>query len=175
MDCQRFAPRMSWRRLLVVHAAIAVVVFGHLRDIVTDVEHWPFSPYPMYSYPPPDRLDVYRVVGVPAGAATGGSAGGSAREFPLVERRYLRPLDAGSLGATMSRLNRRDARERLLDEALRACLARYEALRAAGRHDGPPLRGARLYRLSWPADVTGPRDTPDRRDLLYEVTLDEAR
>ena len=100
---------MSRRRLFVAYSAIALVVLGHLRDIVTDAEHWPFSPYPMYSYPPPDRLDLYRVVGVVKAAE--GSAGPPGREFPLVERRYLRPLDARTLSAAMSRLDKRPGRE----------------------------------------------------------------
>jgi hypothetical protein len=161
---------MSPRRLLVVHAAIAVVLLGHFRDLATDAEHWPFSSYPMYSYPPPARLEAYLVVGL----VEGGNERGKEREFPLIERPYLRPLDAGTLGAALSRMNKQHDCERTLDRALRACLARYDALRQAGRHDGPPLRGARLYRLTWEVGRDGsPSPQPGGRELLHEVLLHE--
>ena len=152
-------PIRSWRRW-VVYAAIAVVVGGHARDIITDEEHWPFSPYPMYSYPPPRELTVYRMAGVVA----------AGEEFPLLQRMYLRPLNAGSAGSTLGRLDRRNNRAGL-DLALRECLTRYEALRLAGRHDGPPLCGVRLYRLTWVVGRPDPKAEPDRRELRHEVTI----
>ena len=55
-------------------------------------------------------------------------------------------------------------------EALRDLLRRYEERRRAGQHDGPPLRGLRLYRLQWQLDLWGRnRDQPNQRDLLFEL------
>lgn len=151
-------------RKFIICAAIAFVIGGHLLDLAIDREHWPFTPYPMYSYPPPDQMVAYRLAGV--------VDGDSPAEFPLLQRRFLRPLDSITLGAALARLNKQPDRQRLLDRAARECLVRYESLRLAHRHDGPPLRGARVYRLTW--DGTSSARTgeqPDRRELLHQVML----
>lgn len=164
------APGMSRLRLLLIHAAIAVVVLGHLRSLITDTEDWPFSRYPMYSYPPPKELIAYRVVGVVGGR----SAVEAEREVPLTNPRYFRPLSYLAVGATLSRLDQRLDREAALDGAILQLAARYEALRRAGRHDGPPLTGMRLYKLSWSVQPdAGNGDTPDRRELVREVVGDD--
>ena len=156
------------RRKLVAYLAIGVVVGGQVYDLVFDREHWPFSPYPMYSYVMGERVSVYRLMGVE-------DDGG---EFPLLNSRYLRPLNWLGMAGALSRLDRKPDRERLLGEALGDCLARYERRRVAGEHDGPPLRAIRLYRLSWTMNPSASnRDRPDRRELLFEGTAraDESR
>ena len=40
---------MSRGRVWLVYAILAAIVGGHLVEIVTQREHWPFSPYPMWS------------------------------------------------------------------------------------------------------------------------------
>jgi hypothetical protein len=165
---------MSSRRKLVAYAAIGVVVGGHLFDLAADREHWPFSTYPMYSYPMNDQLRVYRLMGV-VDDETGADAdmNGDA-EFPLVSGRYLRPLNALGLASGLGYLNRKPDRERLLDEAMGDVLARYERRRAAGGHDGPRLRAIRLYRLHWTMNPSASnRDRPDRRELIYEAPARE--
>src|SRR5688572_17215140 len=132
---------MGSRRKLVAYLAIGVVVGGHLFDLAADREHWPFSTYPMYSYRLGERFHVYRVVGV-----VHDDAGG---EFPLVQRQYLRPFDFLTLGNSLAYLNKKPDRERRLEAALSDCLSRYETRRGLGRHDGPPLRAMRFYRMSW--------------------------
>src|SRR5439155_21288651 len=42
--------RMSLRRFVFVHALLAVLVGGSRYDIRTGLEHWPLSPYPMFSF-----------------------------------------------------------------------------------------------------------------------------
>ena len=51
-------------------------------------------------------------------------------------------------------------------------LTRYEARRRAGQHDGPALRGVRLYLLRWRLVDRVPRnpDAPDERRLLLEIS-----
>jgi hypothetical protein len=38
-------------RLWIVYGLLAVIVVGHLVEVVTQREHWPFSPYQMWSKP----------------------------------------------------------------------------------------------------------------------------
>jgi hypothetical protein len=155
--------------MFVVHAAIAVIVGGHLYDLVRDEEHWPFSHYGMYSYRDRDNKVVsYQLAGLVEGDAPG--------EFPLVEPEHLRPMNVLSLGPALGRVHPRANREALWEEALRDCLARYEARRRAGAHNGPPLRGARLYRLAWDVKpMASNRDRPDQRELVHEVVVREGR
>jgi hypothetical protein len=161
---------MGRLRLLVVHAAIAFIVLGHLRSLVTDSEDWPFSRYPMYSYPPPKELVAYRIAAV----VGGGSAAEPEREVLLMDRRSFRPMTHLAVGSTLSRLDQRLDREAALDEALLQLAARYEAGRRAGKHDGEPLRRLRLYKLVWSVLPDAANSgTPDRRDLVREVTVDD--
>jgi len=58
----------------------------------------------------------------------------------------------------------------LLNEALLDSLKRYEKLRLAGLHDGPPLQGMRLYRTERQLSTqTENADQPDHRELIAEV------
>ena len=57
-----------------------------------------------------------------------------------------------------------------MNEALLDTLTRYEQLRLAGRHNGPPLQGLRLYKLGWRRDNRAENvDRPDRQELVAEV------
>jgi hypothetical protein len=69
------------------------------------------------------------------------------------------------------RIGRRPDRDVRLRAALRWTLDRYETLRASGRHDGPALRGMRLYIVTWPIHPQAAnRDAPLQRQLVAEVT-----
>ena len=58
---------MTAARRRMIYGLMATLVIGHLYDIATRREHWPFSPYPMYSHLNSDRvLDAPRIVGVAA-------------------------------------------------------------------------------------------------------------
>jgi len=142
---------------------MAVIVAGHLYDIATGGEHWPFSSYPMYSHVNHEwRLSFLRVIGVPGD--------GSESEFPLWKTEYLAPLDQSRLGQAFgSMLPQPDGRARV-SAALGDCLARYERRRRAGAHAGPALRALRLYELGWTLDAAARNvEQPDRRRLLLEV------
>lgn len=165
---------MGSHRKLVAYAAIGLVVGGHLFDLVADREHWPFSTYPMYSYRLGERFHVYRVVGVLHDDARDHAGDGAGGELPLVQRQYLRPFDFLTLGNGLAYLNKKPDRERRLEAALHDCLARYEARRALGHHDGPRLRALRFYRMSWDLDPKARNaNRPDRQELLYEVAARE--
>jgi hypothetical protein len=58
----------------------------------------------------------------------------------------------------------------LVAPLLRDMLERYERLRSAGAHDGPPLRAVRLYEVEWTLDPHAANlQSPDRKQLLAEV------
>jgi hypothetical protein len=142
---------------------IAAVIGGHLLAILSGRECWPFSNYPMYSGRARDyTLSMLRLFGVADEEAP--------REVPLLTGEYLWPFDSSRLRAVLGRLDSEADREARLGGALSDVLRRYEARRVESRHDGPPLRGIRLYRLSWRLDAWARnRDRPDPRALLFEL------
>lgn len=166
---------MQKRELLLAHGVILVIAGASLWCIANATEIWPFSHYPMYSRVQKPSYRQLRMMGV--------SADG---EVDLTHNRYWRPLSVAHIRLTLSRLDRlRPMLEfrhpiRAVDaeiERRRAVIAdtlaaRYRARRAAGMHDGPPLRGLRLYLNEWTL-VSGAAnaDTPDRSELLTEISF----
>jgi hypothetical protein len=152
------------RRLRVVELALAVLIGGSLVDIVVDVdvEHWPFSPYPMYAtVARPGPLTVTRLMGV---------VEGTGREIPLTSDADIRPFDRSRLAAALRRLAVRGDSARL-NRALLDCLTRYERRRGAGDHHGPPLAAVRLYELTWTLDPRAANvDTPTGKRLIAAVS-----
>jgi len=161
-NSSRIAP-MARQRLLLVYTLYAVIVGGSLFDLIKDTEHWPFSQYAMYSQT--EKFRSYtrlRLFGVTQEGA----------EIPLYDIRYLQPFDNSRLAAALELV----AQKHQLKEAVLDCLLRYEALRRAGRHNGPALQAMRLYRVSWVLDPWATNiDHPDRKDLLVEVQQSETR
>jgi len=150
---------MSKSRLFVVYGLGAIIIGGALSDLVRDTEHWPFSQYPMFSQTEVTRtFSMLRLYGVLEQSPS--------VEVPLDNNLYLQPFDNSRLPEALenaAKINR-------LDEAVTNCLTRYEALRRAGRHNGPPLVGMRLYRLTWTLDPSASNvDQPDRKELLTKV------
>ncbi len=164
--------RIAPLRLLLVHLGLFVILAGSLFDIATGREHWPFSPYPMFSSIEREPVEEkVRLYGVPLGESNGGGAT-TDEEFPLLDEAAIQPFDEARLASGLRKLQRRGD-----DPALRAAmsdvLARYETLRLAGQQDGPPLQAVRLYELSWTLDPLARNvDTPDARVLLLEVKRD---
>jgi len=156
-------------RRTVIYAALAVLVGGGLYAIAIDApyaeEPWPFSAYPMYSELRRGRsLERHRLFGV--------TREEPAREMPLVDPTYLYPLEHSRFYFSLGRIERRQDGGRSLEIAMRDALDRYEARRRAGDHDGPPLRGLRLYALRWQLEpYARNRDRPELRRLLFEVAL----
>jgi len=156
---------------------MVVILAGSVVDMVTGREHWPFSPYGMYATVPGQRSLVgLRLFGVTEGTAevvrakrAGARELGGGREILLVASKYIQPFTPSRLEGALWELKRRGGQE-ALREALGDCLRRYEQRRLAGGHRGPPLRGIRLYRVSWRLDPWARNvDCPDRKELILEV------
>jgi hypothetical protein len=161
-------PAMSPPRLRLVNAIIAIVIGGALLALAFNIELWPFSPYAMYAERRTRSMRLPRLVGVTATDPLHELP--LPRELPLYAFEYLRPLDQQRLQEGLERLLRNSQRDQLLPTALADVLARYAALRDAGRHDGPALQAIRLYQLQWELDPQAITVAePSQRELLLEV------
>jgi hypothetical protein len=153
--------RVTLRRCAVLNALFLALILGSAYDILQDEEHWPFSQYPMFStvWRSP-TFTWLRLVGVTE----------DGREFPLASNRYIAPFDQSRLPKALRRIEERPDGPAGLRVAVSECLARYDALRVEGRHDGPPLAAMRLYELQWTIDPNALNiDSPDHRRLITEV------
>jgi len=152
---------MSRARRAIVNLLAAGLIGGSAYDIATDQEHWPFSQYPMFSgiWRQP-TFTWLRLFGVTA----------DGREFPLDSNAYVSPFDQSRLPKALKRmLDQPDGASRVRT-AIADCLTRYEDLRRADAHDGPPLIAMRLYELEWTIDAAGENlHRPDRREFIAEV------
>jgi GT2 family glycosyltransferase len=159
---------MSTPRLLLVHAIVGTLVGGSLYDIWTGREHWPLSPYPMFSIVDRDpSLRCLRIVGV--------TAAPHGEEFVMLDPAVIQPFDQCRLTSALSRTFHDGARRHLIHEQLRDCLHRYEERRRAGEHAGPPLAAVRLYEMYWTLDANASNvDTPDTRRLIDTVYAPKA-
>jgi glycosyltransferase involved in cell wall biosynthesis len=157
---------MRVSRIMGVHLLMVLLVGGAAYDIVTGTEHWPFSPYPMFSTVAREPIaESVRVMGVTDEPVP--------REIPLRDRRMVAPFDQCRLSTVLAGAVNNPARRPLAHEMLRDCLDRYEAQRASGRHDGPPLQAVRLYKMTWNLDPAAVNvDRPERARLLEEVRAD---
>ena len=162
---------MTKTRVFLLSAVSFLLIIGPLFSIIFDEEFWPFSPYPMYAKvqqePSVSEMQLYGV-----------TQEAPHREVPMRnssirESAYIEPFDTGRLRAALSRIESTpdpEKRSRLLNEALLDSLKRYEKLRLAGLHDGPPLQGMRLYRTERQLSTqTENADQPDHRELIAEV------
>ena len=164
---------MSKRRMLLINLIITFLIAGSLFCIIFDKEYWPFSQYPMFSKVQTDySLSGLRLYGVPQEEPH--------HEFSLLaysytkSYAYMEPFDQIRLDTALRKMERKkrkpEKRDRLLNGALLGSLERYEQLRLAGRHDGPPLQGMRLYELEWHLDSWASNvERPDHRELIAEV------
>lgn len=154
-------PPLAPQRKRFVNRLIAAIIVLSLAATLTKNEIWPFSPYLMYS----DRMRAgatphYRLYG---------ESETSGEEFCLVNERRLAPMKLHSLSNCFQRLieKRRDKELRI---GVEDCLRRYEDLRSRGAHDGPPLRGLRLYRVMIASiDPVGAELPEPARELVLEV------
>jgi hypothetical protein len=155
---------MSKQRCLFVTAIIVLLIIGQLSAMAALTQPWPFAHYPMFtdlkSEPSLSKPQLYGVLQEEP-----------YQEIPL-RGDYIQPFEIDRLQGAIMEINREpdlEKRQQLLNEVTRDSLTRYERLRQAGRHDGPPLQGIRLYQVQWQLD---PRvenvDQPDHRELLAE-------
>jgi glycosyltransferase involved in cell wall biosynthesis len=154
---------MSPARLTFVYALLLLLIGGSFYDIYTGREHWPLSPYPMFSGVEREpSLRCLRIVGVTSGA------GG--QEVTLLDSSLIAPFDQCRLTSALSRTYSDPARRSRIHEQLRDCLDRYEERRRAGLHDGAPLDGVRLYEMRWALQSDASNvETPDARELIDTV------
>jgi glycosyltransferase involved in cell wall biosynthesis len=154
---------MRGTRFVGVHILLAILVAASAYDIVKGVEHWPFSPYAMFSSAEREpTLDTLRVMGVTSETPS--------REIPLLDEGMIEPFDQARLSTALASTYHNPERRRLIRQILHDCLERYEKLRASGHHNGPPLLAVRLYQAHWALDPLGRnRDVPDAKRLLEEV------
>jgi hypothetical protein len=155
---------MSKRRLLFVNAVIAVLVVGQLFAMVVFKQPWPFAHYPMFAEARTEyALSKPQLYGVLQEEPH--------REIPL-RGDYIQPFKVDRLQGAFEVMYLEpdpEKRQELLDEAARNSLLQYKRLRQAGRHDGPPLRGVRLYQLQWQLNPRADNvEHPDHRELLAE-------
>jgi hypothetical protein len=158
---------MSTPRLLLVHAIVGAQLGGTAYDVWTGREHWPLSPYPMFSIVEREpSLRCLRIVGV--------TAAPQSEEFVMLDSEEIYPFDQCRLTSALSRTYHDVDRRHLIREQLRDCLNRYEVRRRAGDHAGPPLAAVRLYEMYWTLDADASNvATPDARRLIDTVHLAE--
>ena len=158
---------MSRQRLFLIHAALIVLIVGHLYHIIQDRENWPFSQYPMFREVQHERsltrMELYGVM-----------QEDSHQEFPL--RQVSSDFGGGRETSSLQDISRSqeikpEERQQMLDGALLDALSKYEYGRLAGKHDGPPLQGIRLYEATWQLDDPAKSivDPPDQQKLIHEV------
>jgi len=174
---------MSKVRFLFANGVIGFLIICSLIALAIDRQSWPFSNYPMFSYL---AGDTGRDYSFSKAQLYGVSQEEPHQEFPL-RGSYIEPFQEDRLLVVNARMiegvgnesvfNAADdrikedpeKRQQLLNEAAREFLSQYETLRQAGRHDGPPLQGIRLYRLHWQLDPQAENvDQPDYRELPAE-------
>ena len=162
---------MGRRRLVLAKIVIGALLGSTLLSIASTVEFWPISNYPMFSGACKGegcQADVVTIrwYGIPID---------SEEEFPFSDSvNYMRPFDWTRLRYIVVRLQARPGAAALLEQAARNCLALYETNRRAGVHDSPPLKGLRLYRITWDYDPTARNiEHPKSKELVYEIILDQ--
>ena len=165
---------MSKLRFLFANGVIGFLIICSLVALAIDKEPWPFSNYPMFSYLAGGTGKDYSFT---KAQFYGVLQEEPHQEFPL-RGSYIEPFQEDRLINYFQRIDlEKDyrlkadpaKRQQLLNEATRDLFAQYETLRQAGRHDGPPLQGIKLYQLYWQLDPrAGNVDQPDHRKLLAE-------
>ena len=151
------------RREFLVYTVIFVIAGGSLFDVITDKEHWPFSPYPMFSR-------VLRDYTITRPELVGFTEGEPSQEISITRSPLISPLNIPHLSAAVKRAIKDRTVKQGLEAELDNILERYETARQTGDHDEPPLQGIRLYNYYWELDPLARNlDQPDRRELILEV------
>jgi hypothetical protein len=156
---------MKKSRVFLLSAISFVLIVGPLYCIVFDTQYWPFSQYPMFAHlARTDSVSELQLYGVTQGEPHD--------EIPISQR-HIEPFNQSRFRAALRKMESKrnpEERSRLLNKALLDSLQRYETLRLAEFHDGPPLQGVRLYREEWQLDAQGRKaDLPDHRKMIAEA------
>jgi len=150
-------------RMALVWTLMVVLIGGSLYDILTNREHWPLSPYPMFSTVDlQPAMESIRLFGV--------TQENVPREILLLDDDLIKPFDQRRLTTALEGTYNNPARRPLTETLLRDVLLRYEARRVNREHSGPPLQAVRAYQLTWALDSQARNvDSPDMKRLLAEV------
>ena len=162
----------AWR-IWVVLAVAAAIVFGHLYDIVTMTEQWPFSHYPMYA-----RAETRKQISVLSLFAVIKRDGKRqvVRLTDAPDIPQLPALNEGRLRVILMTAWNRPAPQNveLANQVLADYIRLYETRRFAGEIDGPRILEARLYRIRWRLRPDGSRvRRPLSTELLTSVAYDD--
>jgi hypothetical protein len=144
---------MTGRRRLLANGILLAILLGQAAAIVAGRELWPFSPYPMFSKSLAPTVERFWLCGVREDGT----------EIALRKSAAFHPFRLAQLEGALGRLDFKG-----LAEAAKDLLARYEARRMAGRHDGPPLRSLRIYRVAYGTAAPAGAE-PVSRELLAEA------
>jgi hypothetical protein len=160
---------MTKSRVVLLSTVSLLLIIGSLFSLILDEEYWPFSPYPMFS----------KVAGKASSAPTLQLYGVTQEEphdeilIPTDRSLYIGPFDGPRFIAALRRMQSEHnpkKSSRLLNKGLLDSLKRYEKSRLAGRHDGPPLQGLKLYKVKGYSEAGLDNvDRPDDRKLVAEV------
>jgi len=169
------ARSVGFSEKLIAHAVVFFLAGVSFYCSFTSIEIWPFSHYPMYSNVASASYRQMILMGI---TATG--------EVDLTHGRYFRPFHVGRIRVAYDRLRKQNENHRrrmairgrklpegYADKRLRIAtlylLYRYETLRRAGAHDGPKIRGLRLYSYEWDLESGAHnRESPKRIKLIAE-------
>ena len=162
----------AWR-VWVVLAVAAAITFGHLYDIITMTEQWPFSHYPMYA-----RAEKRKLISVLSLFAVIKRDGKRqvVRVTDAPDIPQLPALNEGRLRVIlMTAWNRPEPQNvALANQVLADYIRLYETRRFAGEIDGPAILEARLYQMKWKLRPDGSRQRrPLETKLLTSVKRDD--
>jgi hypothetical protein len=172
MDSVASVPMKTWRIWLVLGVA-AVITFGHLYDIITKTEQWPFSYYPMYARA--EKKRVQHVISLFAVIKRDGKRQ-VVRVTDAPDIPQIAALNEGRLRVIlMSAWNRPPGNnEAAAKQVLADYIRLYESRRHTGEIDGPKILEARLYKLTWKLRADGSRTKkPTATELLASVPATE--
>jgi hypothetical protein len=162
---------VSNRRKVVALAFIAFLAIGHLVDIATFTQHWPFSQYSMYAFVAPSEFSFYVLYAVDKDGNE--RALNSDDDLWPFLRRPLNVIYENMLGRPQPGVLHNFAAvpdgERKLKSVMLDVVRRFEA-----RHrDAPHAVSVRLYRVTWRATFDpSEREHPIARALALEVPVE---
>lgn len=160
---------MKPSRVWIVYAILAVLIAGHLFEVVTQHEHWPFSPYQMWSKPSLG-WDVNREM------LRGVTDEPTPREVAIGPGQ-LSPIPYQMVVVNMQTAKRavQEGRPKDAEQIINGLLTHYNNRLAAGKFQGMKLKGLRLYQVTWKMDTDASEaslQNPSETKLLYPVLTD---
>lgn len=162
-------------RVWMVFGLLAFMVLGHLVEVVTQREHWPFSPYPMWSRPSLGwEINREMLRGV--------------TDEPTPREVALQPGQLYPIPYQMVVVNMQNARQAAkgnkpgdaerAGRIIKGLLQHYNNRVAAGQNAGPKLKDLRLYVVTWKMDTDASpasKQNPVRTELVYPILTDAQR